>query len=413
MAGSSRDIMDQPAAAEAGRYSYGRPILFLALASFAAAATTRIMDAILPQLVLEFDVSIGSVSFVATGYALAYGGFQLVFGPLGDRYGKYRVILFACVGSALATLACAFAATLTGIAAARVLSGVMAAAIVPLAIAWIGDVVPNAHRQAMLARFMSSQIMGLLTGQISGGVLGEYFGWRSAFVFIGSIYLFAVVGMTVELIRNPLTSARAGGAGGGIWRTLDVFGRLLRRPVVRFVLAMVTIEAFAMFGAFTYVGASLNLRYGFNFATIGLYLGLYCVGGLFYVTQSRRLIAWLGPARLSFWGTVLVAVAYVALAFAPGHLAYPPAIVVMGVGFYMLHNTLQTMATQMAPDARGSAVAIFATCYFLSQSVGVYIAGQVIDGHGPGPVFLTAGALLLCLGFILLARMPEELARSG
>jgi MFS transporter, YNFM family, putative membrane transport protein len=400
-------------AGEASGSTSGRTaaIFFMAVASFAAAATTRIMDAVLPQIAQEFSVTVGHAAFVATAYALAYGAFQIVFGPLGDRYGKYRVVLLACVGSALATFACAFAATLNGLAAARLLSGVMAAAIVPLAIAWIGDVVNDADRQAILARFMSSQIMGLLAGQIGGGVLGEFFGWRSAFLFIGSTYFLAVGGMLFAMARNPATLA-SGSGGASLWRTVHTFAGLARRPLVRFVLLMVFIESFAMFGAFTYVGASLNLRYGFDFATIGLYLAVYCFGGLFYISQSRRLIAWLGPARLSFCGCLIVSVAYVALAAAPGHLAYLPAIAVMGVGFYMLHNTLQTMATQMAPDARGSAVAIFATCYFLAQAIGVYLAGIVIDIHGPAPVFLAAASILFVLGFLLLARFPAELAGS-
>lgn len=385
-------------------------IFFLGLASFAAAATTRIMDTILPQIAQEFSVSVGSVAFVVTAYALAYGGFQVVFGPLGDRYGNYRVILAACVGSALATYACAVAATLSGIAAARLLSGIMAAAIVPLAIAWIGDVVASAGRQAILARFMSSQIMGLLVGQFGGGVLGEFFGWRSAFVFIGSIYLLAVAGMLFALRRDAAARAPARG-DASLRRAVETFVGLLGRPVVRFVLAMVSMEAFAMFGAFTYVGASLDMRYGFDFATIGLYLAVYCLGGLFYVSQSGRLIAWLGPSRLSFWGTVLVAAAYLILAAAPSRHVYLPAIAVMGIGFYMLHNTLQTMSTQMAPDARGSAVALFATCYFLAQAVGVYLAGQAIDTYGFAPVFVAASGILLALGVVLLLRMPEELSR--
>jgi predicted MFS family arabinose efflux permease len=384
----------------------------LAVASFAAASTTRIMDAILPQIAQEFDVTIGAVAFVATAYAFTYGAFQLVFGPLGDRYGKYRVILFACIGSALATYACAFSESVTGIAGARLVSGMMAAAIVPLAIAWVGDVVASGERQQILARFLSGQILGLLAGQIGGGVLGEYFGWRSAFLFIGTIYLFALAGLIFESLRNPKTRAPKDAAEASFWQTWSTFLGLTSRPVVRFVLAMVTIEAFAMFGAFTYVGASLRYRFGFDFATVGLYLATYCLGGLLYVSQSGRLIAFLGPARLAFWGTVLVAITYVAIALTPISMVYLPAIAVMGLGFYMLHNTLQTFATQMAPDARGSAVGIFATFYFLSQAVGVFLAGKVIDLFGTTPVFLTAASMLLGLGVILRRYTPDELTKT-
>ena len=186
--------------------SQARAIFFLSIAAFAAAGTTRVMDAILPQIAQEFNVTIGAVAFVATAYAFTYGAFQLVFGPLGDRYGKYRVILFACIGSAVTTYVCAFAGSVAGIAGARLASGMMAAAIVPLAIAWVGDVVAAGERQHILARFLSGQILGLLAGQIGGGVLGEYFGWRSAFLFIGTVYLLAVAGL-VEVAERYTPTA--------------------------------------------------------------------------------------------------------------------------------------------------------------------------------------------------------------
>jgi len=392
--------------------SQTRAILFLGIAAFAAAATTRVMDSILPQIAQGFDVTVGTVAFVVTAYAFAYGAFQLVFGPLGDRFGKYKVITLACIGAAATTYACALAGSIEGLAMARFASGIMAASIVPLSIAWIGDVVPPADQQHILARFMSTQILGLMIGQIGGGVLGEFFGWRSTFLLIGSVYLFAVAGMGFEMIRNPATRNAIDSENASFWRTWNTFLGLTSRPVVRFVLLMVMIEAFAMFGALTYVGASLRLRFNLDFASVGLYLATYCIGGLFFVTQSRRLIRFFGSPRLAFWGTVLVAIAYSTIALTPVAWVYLPALAVMGSGFYMLHNTLQTMATQMAPDARGSAVGIFATSYFLSQAVGIYLAGQVIDLHGTAPIFLTAAFMLLGLGVLVRRYMPAEL-RAG
>ena len=399
------------AADEVSRSSTRRAIVFLSVAAFAAASTTRVMDAILPQIAQEFQVSIGQVAFVATAYAFAYGAFQIVFGPLGDRFGKYQVVVCATLGSSVTTLLCAYVGSLEEIAVARLASGVMAAAIVPMSIAWVGDVAPSDERQEILARFLSGQILGLLAGQVSGGVFGEYLGWRSAFIFIGCVYLLSLAGLIFEMRRNPAT--RHVPSGNTMAQTLRNFVGLARRPVVRFVLLMVTVEAFAMFGAFTYVGASLRYRFSFDFATVGIFLATYCIGGLIYVWRSRRLIAFLGIRRLCFLGTVLVGFAYIAIALATAPWVCLLAIPVMGLGFYMLHNTLQTFSTEMAPDLRGSAVAIFATCYFLSQAVGVYLAGQVIDAYGTTPVFVAAAMILMVQGILLLNYIPAQLGRAA
>ena len=65
----------------------------------------------------------------------------------------------------------------------------------------------------------------------------------------------------------------------------------------------------------------------------------------------------------------------------------------LGFGYYMLHNTLQTNATQMLPEARGTAVAGFSSALFLGQSAGVALAAPVVDRAGAVPVFVLTALL--------------------
>ena len=60
----------------------------------------------------------------------------------------------------------------------------------------------------------------------------------------------------------------------------------------------------------------------------------------------------------------------------------------------MFPNTLQTNATQMAPEARGLAVSLFAFSLFIGQSIGVALAAPIVDQHGAPPVFIAAAILL-------------------
>ena len=68
--------------------------------------------------------------------------------------------------------------------------------------------------------------------------------------------------------------------------------------------------------------------------------------------------------------------------------------VLLGLGFYMFHNTLQTNATQMAPEARGLAVSLFAFFLFIGQSIGVALAAPVVDHFGAPPIYLAAAVLM-------------------
>jgi predicted MFS family arabinose efflux permease len=81
------------------------------------------------------------------------------------------------------------------------------------------------------------------------------------------------------------------------------------------------------------------------------------------------------------------------------------AIGACGLGFYMLHNTLQTHGTQMVPEARGLGVAAFATALFFGQSLGVAAAAPVVDRFGVAPAMLATAIGLPLTGLALALRL--------
>lgn len=86
-----------------------------------------------------------------------------------------------------------------------------------------------------------------------------------------------------------------------------------------------------------------------------------------------------------------------------------PAAFLLGIGYYMFHNTLQTNATQMAPRVRGTSVSLFASAFFLGQSVGVATGAALFEKVGGMSLFSLSGTLVLPLGFgfaFLLRKRP-------
>jgi predicted MFS family arabinose efflux permease len=164
------------------------------------------------------------------------------------------------------------------------------------------------------------------------------------------------------------------------------------------VLIAGVIEAALMWGAFAYVGADLHARFGLSFTLIGATVAAFGIGGLIYAALVPRLVGRFGQTGLATFGGLLVGAAYLLLAVAPAWWIAPAAVVAVGLGFYMLHNTLQTNATQMAPESRGLAVSLFAFVLFCGQSVGITLAAPVMDRYGARPVFLVSVVVILGLG---------------
>ena len=371
-------------------------ITLLALASFAAQAMVRVTDSLLPQIAADLNVSVGATSIVVTAYLLAHGSVQLVIGPIGDRFGKYLCVSIAAAGSTAMVVACGLAPSLPVLVAARLACGLATGWIIPFALAFVGDVIPYERRQQVIGRFLSGQILGQLFGQAAGGVLGDYFGWRNVFFILAALLAAATLGLFYELWRNPITHANATPQHRGRGFIAD-YSAVLRSPWARAVIAIAFIEAAAMFGAFTYVGADLHLRFGVGFTLVGLFVGAFAIGGLIYSLSVRALVNRFGQTGLAAGGGALLALAYLTLAFEPHYWMAPAAILTIGLGFYMLHNTLQTNATQMTPQARGTAVAIFSASLYLGQTAGVAAGGVVFDRFTAVPVFLIAAAVLLAL----------------
>ncbi len=250
---------------------------------------------------------------MVTAYLLAHGSVQLVIGPIGDRLGKYLCVALAAAGAAVMVAFCGLAPSLPLLVAARLGSGLATGWIIPLALAFVGDVIPYERRQQVIGRFLSGQILGQLFGQAAGGVLGDYFGWRNVFFILAALLAAATLGLFYELWRNPITHAGHASAQPGRGFVAD-YTTVLRSPWARAVIVIAFIESAAMFGAFTYVGADLHLRFGVGFTLVGLFVGTFAIGGLIYSLAVRVLVNRFGQVGIAAGGGALLALAYVTLA---------------------------------------------------------------------------------------------------
>ena len=177
------------------------------LAAFCSMASMRVCDPMLVELSREFQVTTGDASAVIAAFAVAYGVLQLVYGPLGDRLGKVRVIIAATAACALFSALTALAPTFTVLVLARAAMGAAAAGIIPLSMAWIGDQVAYEQRQETLARLMAATVTGMMAGQWFGGFATETLGWRTAFGVL-AVMFFAAAAL---LLRHARACA-------GCWR---------------------------------------------------------------------------------------------------------------------------------------------------------------------------------------------------
>lgn len=393
-------------------------VLCLSLAAFGSGISLRVNDALLPRLAADFSISLGQAAQVVSFFAIAYGVAQLGFGPAGDRFGKYRVIAWACVASALVALLCMLAPGFETLRLARLAAGMAAAAIIPLSMAWIGDVIAYEQRQPVLARFLIGQIIGLVVGVALGGFAADHLSWRVPYALLALLFSAIAAALFAMNRRLPVHARLQRSAQGSALQSMvNDFSHVLALRWARVVLATVFIEGLFLYGAFVFVASHLHQRFGLTLSAAGAVLMLFGAGGFAFALASARLASRLGEVGLVRWGGGFMSLAYVLLALGPAWWWALPACLLAGLGFYMMHNTLQLNATQMAPERRGAAVSAFAACFFMGQSAGVSTAGWLVGHVGIAALMLgsACGLLLTAAVFAALrrARMRQQQARPA
>lgn len=350
---------------------------------------SRVIAPLLPTIANAFHTSVSSAGILITAYMLPYGFFQLFYGPLSDRVGKVKVVAFAMVLFSIGTALCGASTSLAIVTLLRFLTGIAAAAIFPLTLAYIGDTVPYAQRQATIAILMSCSAAATAFSTSVGGLIAAVVSWRLVFPIFGiasGIVAVALLLLLKEEIRLPLPDPRP--------RPRDTYLAAVRAPRMLPLLLLIMVEGFIYNGVFSYLGGYLNHRFALGSLAIGLLLGFAGVTQLSAARVLRYLVLRLGERRLILVGGGMMGAAYVVAALVPRWPFFLVSMLLAGAGFVLCHTTLQTRATETFPQSRGTAVALFAFALFLGGGVGTALIGGIIDGVGYIATLIVSGVLL-------------------
>ena len=371
------------------------PLGLLAAAGFLAMACARIMDPLLAEIATDFRVSVPAASIVIAAFTLPYGLNQLLLGPLGDRFGKLRVMLGALAGFVLFTGLCATAANLPMLVLLRALSGAMSAGMIPAAMAYIADAVPYELRQITISRYMTGNVMGLTLAGPIGGIVGEFLGWRAVFIVlaIAGAGVSALLGWRLRALPDPRHP-------GPLFNPGNYLNLAARRPS-RLLLLATAAEGAVTTGAFPFLAPFLHQDFGLSYGVAGIVLSFFGVGAFVYTRIATPLLPRLGEPGFILVGGSMIVLSLVLATLLRGWGGFIALEAALGLGYYLLHGVLQARATELLPHARSTAMASFAFMLFLGQSIGALLFAIWIATVGYRWSLLADAALMLLLTLAL------------
>jgi predicted MFS family arabinose efflux permease len=356
---------------------------WLYLGPFATMADRFAVAPMLIPIAVSFHASLTTASGAASLYYLAYGLMPPVYGMLADRFGRVRVIRAALVGTALADLFSALSPSLTVLLIARFITGGIACGVFPTTLVYLGDRFPFTVRQQAVTDVLVWIALGTAAGTIGGGLIAHLLTWRVFFVIPGAIAVAAAVGLrrvpeslTARSTENPIR---------------QIAGVLSHRSAL-FLLGLAVLDGAVMFGFVTYLAPALEAG-GSSPAIAGAVVASYGLSVLICTRAFGRVARHAPAALLLAGGAFMLMVGYLIAAGVQTVPTILAASLLAGCAYAFMQSTFQTWATDVVPEARGTATSLFATAIFAGAALATSGAAGLAGSHAYRSLFLIAAII--------------------
>lgn len=354
----------------------------------------------------DLHAPLSAVAAAATGYFVMYGAMQVLYGLLSDRLGRVRLMRIACAGAALAGVTSAAAPDLLVLIAARAATGAMVCCLFPSSLAYIADTFPFRVRQRVVADLLAAVAVGTAVATLGAGLLAHFTSWRLGFLLPALVLLAMSCALRwlPESLPAPSTV-----------RPLEQLRQVAGRPWVLFLFAVALPEGAAILGFLTFLPPALEAN-GVSPATAGVVVASYGIAALLGTRIVKQLATRVPPHLLIAMGGTCLLLCFVSAAIRQSVPHILAASVLAGLAYAIMHSTFHTWATEVAPDSRGTATALFGTGAFLGAGLGAAaLAGLAGEERYTELFWIAAGvtAPTMALGAIGRRRFPDRAAAEA
>jgi predicted MFS family arabinose efflux permease len=368
----------------------------VALVVFAQTVFTRALDPVIPLIATDLAIDVNTAALLSTAFAFPYALIQPVLGITSDFFGRTKLMNACVLVLALSALVCAVATDFTLLVAMRILSGLVAGGVFPVAMALLGDLVPINQRQVAIARLLGLALTANVLGAAISGVIGDLFGWRGVFAILGTFSL-AVAVLAYWAFRNktlppPPPFNRAA--------VITNFRSIFADPRAKYCFAAVFFESIFIHGLFPYVGLLLQAIGETRASIAGLLIACFAIGGILYSLMVPYLVRTIAERHLMLIGGAFAAASLALVAF---HFSWQVQMLIygtFGLGFYLLHSCIQVHVTDLSQTARGAAASLHSSSFYLGQAIGPVVYGIGFAHGGPEPAILLGALVVAGVGLV-------------
>ena len=346
-----------------------RAILALAVGGFAIGTGEFVIMGLLPEVARDIGVTIPTAGHVISAYALGVVVGAPVLSVLTAGWHRRALLIALMAVFAAGNFASAFAPGYLSLSLLRFASGLPHGTYFGVAALVAATLSPPGRRARAVGLVMLGLTGATLVGVPIAAWLGQLFGWRAAFIFVGVVALVAIV-----LLRRDIPDLPAA-VGASPWRELGAF----RRKQVWLTLGIAAIGFGGMFSVFSYIKPTLIEVAGLPMAGVPLVLALFGLGMVLGNLVGARLA---DKALMPTIGGLLVyaALVLVAFSFTAHHMAAAAVNVLLIGTTVAIGPALQIRLMDVAGDAQTLAAALNHSAFNMANALGAWLGGAAISG---------------------------------
>jgi len=358
-------------------------VLFISV--FAAMLGLGIVGPLLPIYADNLGASGLWIGMIFSGFAAARAIFMPIVGRLSDKSGRKKFIVAGLFAYAILSLGYVTAGSVYSLTAVRFFHGIASAMVVPIAMAYIGDLSKSGEEGTYMAKFQVSFFLGLGSGPLLGGVLNDAFGFSSAFYAMASL---SALSFLVIVAFLPETEGRSSSG-----RMRISFRDAFSQPAVPAVLAFTAINAIAR-------GALLVFMFLFapEISVVPGEVGLILTASIFLMAIFQiplgRMADRGSATKMILTGSIVSAGSLTLIPKSSSFLDLFFVASVNGLGSALMMPALMAITVKIGKKiGMGTSMGAYNTAMSLGMITAPLLGGVVMDAFSIGAVFLLGGGI--------------------
>lgn len=373
------------------------PMLAL-LTAFPAMSTDMILPAI-PSLAAAWNQPLSVINLILVCFFVTYGFFLLFYGPISDRFGRRKPLLFGLTVFIIASFCCALASNALVLILSRILQAAGAAASSSISMAMTRDIFSGKERERILAYIAVIMALAPMLAPVIGSWVLTNFSWPWIFILQALMGGIGIIG--VSRFPETLTSI----SEVPFSRIMHAYGRLMLNPLY---LVMVLIMSASLFPLYSFVGGSSAIyinEFGLtekNYSYFFAFNALAIMVGSFFCLRLRNLLGSKHLMTLGFTGILLGGIFLLLTGqHGPWNFALPMFLITFSIG--LSRPPSNNLVLEQVNKDTGSASSLLIFTYFTLGAAGMWLISLDWTDKVPilGAIAVVCGALVLTTWFVL------------